>query len=553
MSLKRLVSLNTVSLDTDPSNPRIGDLYLNSVTNKVRVFTNTGWIEVGAGSAGSAVSIGTTPPATATEGDLWYNNVDPHFYTYDGTYWVEISFGPVGPVGPGVAAGGTTGQIAAKVSNTDYDTTWINPYTSTTFTSDLLATGIASTLATKSPTNSPTFTGTPNAPTATASTNNTQIATTAFVKTAVENLINGAPGTLDTFKELADALANDASYASTITTALSTKAATADIAELAQDAIGNNLGAGLSYNDTTGTIGVNPGAMLNQIVDGTSGNSYGLVGTSQYLNVKDNNGYNKEIELNIASVESKLVTDGFAKLASPTFTGAPLAPTATANANNTQLATTAYADRAATNAAALIIASAPAALDTLNELAAALGNDASFSTTITNALAAKAPLASPTFTGTVSGITRTMVGLGNVDNTSDSAKPISTATQTALNTKLALSGGTLTGLLTLSGSPTLDLHASTKLYVDSAITSLSNTSTNTYVLQSDVGNADGIATLDSTGKIPISQLGNIIDGAPAVLDTLKELSAAIGNDANFITTMTNSVYDTEIGIIMGAY
>ena len=53
------------------------------------------------------------------------------------------------------------------------------------------------------------------------------------------------------------------------------------------------------------------------------------------------------------------------------------------------------------------------------------------------ALAAKAPLASPTFTGTVNGITKTMVGLGNVDNTSDANKPVSTAQQTALNLKIS--------------------------------------------------------------------------------------------------------------------
>jgi hypothetical protein len=51
-------------------------------------------------------------------------------------------------------------------------------------------------------------------------------------------------------------------------------------------------------------------------------------------------------------------------------------------------------------------------------------------------LATKAPIASPTFTGTVSGITKSMVGLGNVDNTSDANKPVSTATQTALNLKV---------------------------------------------------------------------------------------------------------------------
>jgi hypothetical protein len=54
------------------------------------------------------------------------------------------------------------------------------------------------------------------------------------------------------------------------------------------------------------------------------------------------------------------------------------------------------------------------------------------------ALNLKANLASPTFTGTVSGITAAMVGLGNVNNTSDAAKPISTATQTALDGKQAL-------------------------------------------------------------------------------------------------------------------
>ena len=52
----------------------------------------------------------------------------------------------------------------------------------------------------------------------------------------------------------------------------------------------------------------------------------------------------------------------------------------------------------------------------------------------------KAPLASPTFTGTVSGITKSMISLGNVDNTSDANKPVSTAQQTALDLKLSKTG-----------------------------------------------------------------------------------------------------------------
>jgi hypothetical protein len=63
-------------------------------------------------------------------------------------------------------------------------------------------------------------------------------------------------------------------------------------------------------------------------------------------------------------------------------------------------------------------------------------------------LAAKAPLANPTFTGTVAGITKSMVGLGNVDNTTDAGKPISTATQTALDLKAPLASPTFTGTTT---------------------------------------------------------------------------------------------------------
>jgi hypothetical protein len=78
-------------------------------------------------------------------------------------------------------------------------------------------------------------------------------------------------------------------------------------------------------------------------------------------------------------------------------------------------------------AVAAVVGAAPESLNTLQELSAALANDASFSATVTNSLAAKAPLASPTFTGTVSGVTKSMVGLGNADNTSDASKPVSTA------------------------------------------------------------------------------------------------------------------------------
>lgn len=109
----------------------------------------------------------------------------------------------------------------------------------------------------------------------------------------------------------------------------------------------------------------------------------------------------------------------------------PVEQLANATVDLTGYATETYVDTAVSD----LVAAAPEALDTLNELAAALGDDENFATTITTSLGAKAPIESPTFTGTVAGVTKTHVGLDNVDNTSDADKPISTATQTALDAK----------------------------------------------------------------------------------------------------------------------
>ena len=124
----------------------------------------------------------------------------------------------------------------------------------------------------------------------------------------------------------------------------------------------------------------------------------------------------------------------------------------------TGYATETYVSTAVSN----LVDTAPETLNTLNELAAAINDDASFASTVTTSLGNKldsstaattyAPISSPTFTGTVSGITASMVGLGNVDNTSDVNKPVSTATQTALDLKLDLSSPSVDYYITNSGS-----------------------------------------------------------------------------------------------------
>lgn len=93
---------------------------------------------------------------------------------------------------------------------------------------------------------SPTFTGTPKAPTAAAGNNSTQLATTAFVQVAIAALVDSSPGALDTLNELAKALGNDPNFATTMTNALAGKmdksANGADIADIS--AFLNNLGLG---------------------------------------------------------------------------------------------------------------------------------------------------------------------------------------------------------------------------------------------------------------------------------------------------------------------
>ena len=251
--------------------------------------------------------------------------------------------------------------------------------------------------------------------------------------------------------------------------------ADADVTELAQDAVATALANGthsnitVTYDDATNKISLATGpdvitqtSLSNTLTNPTSGYvAIGDVGVADGVASLDSGG----------KVPDSEIPAGIARLASPTFTGTPSAPLAVTGTNTTQVATTSFVQQELN----ILTTGAPAALNTLDELAAALGDDTNYAATITTALGNKAPiasptftgtvtipsgasisgfapLASPTFTGTVAGVTSTHVGLGNVDNTSDANKPVSTATQTALDLKLNLSDPSVDYYITNSGS-----------------------------------------------------------------------------------------------------
>ncbi|MCF2475260.1 phage tail protein [Citrobacter braakii] len=132
------------------------------------------------------------------------------------------------PKAPTAAAGTNTTQIA--------NTAFVQA----------VVTALNNALALKAPLASPALIGTPTAPTAAQTVNNTQVATTAFVKSAIAALVDSSPGALDTLNELAAALGNDPNFATTVTNALAGKMEIskngADIADVAEFL--NNLGLG---------------------------------------------------------------------------------------------------------------------------------------------------------------------------------------------------------------------------------------------------------------------------------------------------------------------
>lgn len=307
-------------------------------------------------------------PAALKSGELAHNEVDATLYVGKGDDGAgnATSIVPVAGAGGFLALVGTQTIAGAKT----FSTVPKSSQDASGGTDLVRKSQVDSLLSAKAPLASPTFSGSPTAPTAVAGTNSTQIATTAFVNDAIAGFGAGdmAKSTYDTD--------NDGKV---------------DAAEVADAA----PWAGITGKPTSFT----PSSHSHSIAQ--------ITGLQTALDAK-------------------------APLASPALSGSPTAPTATAGTNTTQIATTAFV------AAAIgaLIDAAPGAMDTLNELAAALGDDPSFATTVTNALAGKLSAAS---------------NLSDLPNKTTARSNLGLGSMATLNANaVAITGGAINGI-TLDG------------------------------------------------------------------------------------------------------
>lgn len=193
-----------------PSSPTVGQLWIESDVNvdtyNAQIIIRWSKTLSGSESSFSGLSSGTLLQYTAGYEQVYLNGVlllrGTDYTATDGLTVVLTSS----------AASGDVIEILCPNNFTS-----VNTYTQSQ---------VDAALALKANLASPALSGIPTAPTAAAATNTTQIATTAFVRTEISNLVDAAPSTLDTLNELAAALGDDPNFATTVTNSIATKAST---------------------------------------------------------------------------------------------------------------------------------------------------------------------------------------------------------------------------------------------------------------------------------------------------------------------------------------
>ena len=314
----------------------------------------------------------------------------------------------------------------------------------------------------------------------------TAVANQGYVATQLSNIVNSAPGALDTLKELSDALGSDANFSTTITNSLATKAT-------------------IASPTFTGTVTIPAGAIIadyDLISDRTTAVSGAITTAATDATTKVAAEAALRVSGDAASV-STAAADATTKAdaarsGAETFATASItsAITLEVSQRNTAIATakseaiaTAATDATTKAQDAIATAATDATTKASNAQTAAISAaasaadtkiaDHSSDTTNVHGISDTSLLA---LKSEVAAVTKTTIGLGNVDNTADASKPVSSAQATAIAT------------------------------------------------------AKSEAIADAT-----AQVNAVIAAAPAALNTLDELAAALGDDANYATTVTTAL------------
>lgn len=324
MAKRFLTPLNIVNLASNPATGAEGDIYYNTTSDSLKIYSNGSWSDL---AGGAAINVSASAPVAPTEGDAWFDNTDGKFYVYDGSFWVE------------------TGQTDAVFSS-------YNRWTKVISASTVNITGLDD--------NSTNLSFTPgleqvyingvfiDESSYTATSGSAVVLDEAVLPTDLvevlwlENLV-----VADTYSKAQ----SDARYLS-LTTASSTYLTI--------------LSASTTYATKTELNNIDLTSTIN------TASAAAFASASAYTNSQINALTTTDIEegTNLYFTNSRAINAGSATYILQT---------------NQQ----GIINSASAAAVTYLVDSAPGTLDTLNELAAALGDDPNYATTITNALAAK--------------------------------------------------------------------------------------------------------------------------------------------------------------------
>ena len=398
---------------------------------------------------------------------------------------------------------------------------------------------------TKAPINSPNLTGTPTAPTATKGTNNTQIASTAFVMAAIAELVDSSPDALNTLNELAAALGNDPNFSATVTRLIGEK--------VAKD--GDTMTGKLNLPQTS-AFGINTNNRLggNSLTLGDDDTGIKQEGDGALSVFANGQRVFLFTERSITSLKELLIGDARYSTGGDVY-GSQWGDGWLSSWLSARFAECANASH---NHPWSQITDVPAASLTQSgivQLSSAINSSSETLAATPKAVKAAYDLANGKYTA--QDATTAQKGIVQLSSATNSASETLAATPKAVKAAYDLANGKYTaqdattarkGLVQLSSATnsTSETLAATpkavKAVMDETnkkapLNSPALTGTPTTPTARQGTNNTQIA---STAFV-MAAIAALVDSSPDALNTLNELAAALGNDPNFATTMTNAL------------